>query len=131
MFYGQAEAAGAAGAQVQPVRATGEKFVGQGIGEGFVIDAEVFVGDAGFGDAGGASCFKRKHRFMFVELGDPAADGASAEPLVFEETEFIEVRIGVDVAEGIQIEGFGALDPEGGSGFGAEVPVDYFAGPGV
>jgi hypothetical protein len=69
--------------------------------------------------------------FLFVGLGDPAADGASAEPLVFEETEFIEILIGVDVAEGIEVEGFGAFDPERGSGFGAEVPVDDFAGPRV
>jgi hypothetical protein len=68
---------------------------------------------------------------MFVGFGDPAAHGPSAEPFVFEEAELIEIPIGVDVAEGIEVEGFGALDPEWSSGFRAEVPPDYFAGPGV
>ena len=68
---------------------------------------------------------------MFVGFWNPAAHGASAKPFVFEEAKFIEVLIGVDVAERIEVEGLGALDPEGRAGFRAEMPLDNFAGPSV
>ena len=125
------ETAWAARAQMQPIGSPREKFVGQSIGEGFVIDPEILVRDPGFRNAGGPSGFKREDRLIRVGLRDPAADGTSAQPLVFEEAEFIEIVIGSDVAQWIEVEGLRALDPEGRAGFRAEMPLDNFAGPSV
>jgi len=69
---------------------------------------------------------------MFVGFGEPSGGpGLRGSHSSSKEAEFVEIPIGVDVAEGIEVEGFGALDPEGVPVDGAEVPVDYFAGPGV
>jgi len=37
----------------------------------------------------------------------------------------------MDVAERIEVEDTDAVEPEGRAGFGAEMPLDYFAGPNV
>jgi hypothetical protein len=129
MLDSEAEAAGAAGAEVQPVSAAREKLVRQGAGECFVIDAEILMGNAGFRHASGASGFERKDRFVRVRLRHPAPHGSTAQPFIFEESKTIEILIRLNVAEGIEVERLGAVDPERSPGCGIEVPLDDFAGP--
>ena len=129
MLDGEAEAAGAAGAEVQPIHTAREELVGQSVGEGFVIYAEILVRNAGFRHAGGASGFEREDRLVRVRLRHPATHGPAAEPLIFEESKTIEILIRLNVAEGIEVERLGSVDPERSPGRGIEVPLDNFAGP--
>ena len=99
MFDGQAETSRAAGSEVQPVCAAWEEFVGKRVGERFVIDAEVFVRDAGIsGFAGGSAGLEGEDRFIGVGLWDPAPHRSSTEPLVLEKPKLIEIFISMDVA---------------------------------
>jgi hypothetical protein len=131
MFDREAKAARAAGAQVQPIGAAREKFVRQSIGESFVVNAKIFVRDAGFRDARRSSSFESEDGLVGVGLGDPASHRSSAEPLVLEKAEFIEIIISMDIAQRIEVERLRAVEPEGRAGVGAEVPMNYFLGPGI
>src|SRR5437763_111996 len=58
MLDGQAQAAGAGGAEHEPVGALGEGFVGKGLAEVLVVDAEVFDLEAALGNSRRAAGFE-------------------------------------------------------------------------
>src|SRR5271169_3152840 len=103
MFDGQAQAAWAAGADHDPVRAAREKFVGEGVGELLVVDAEVLIVDARFGDAGASAGFESADRFIGVGLGHEAANRAASEPVILKISKTIQIFIRLYFAAGIEI----------------------------
>src|SRR5207248_419317 len=97
MLDGQAEPARTGRAKHEPVGALGEIRVGERFAEHLVIDPVVVADDPALGDAGGAAGFEDVGRLVPEFLGEPAAHGAAAQPIVFEETELLEVLEALDV----------------------------------
>ena len=131
VFDGEAEAAGAGGADHDPGFTGGEVLVIELVGEFLIIDAEVVPADALFGHAGGAAGFEDVVGFAFEGVGDPDVGLEVAEVFVLEVGEVgDDVGVSVDFAAGVEVFS-GPVEPEGAAGFGGEVPVDDFADVGV
>src|SRR5215472_4055941 len=116
MFDGQPETPGTGGAEHQPVRAAREVFLGQGFAEQLVIDAEIFDGRAALGDAGSSAGLEDIDRLAGQSLGNPAAHGPAAQPLVLKFWESLQVLETVDLLARIPTQRRGAVQPEGRSG---------------
>ena len=82
--------------------------------------------DACFGNAGGAAGFEDVDRFVLVGFWHPATHGATAEPFVFEQREFLQICEAIDIFEGIEVERFFLFQPEFAACVVTEVPVDHF-----
>lgn len=124
---GEAEAAGAGGADHEPGTAGREVFVTDFAAEFFVVGFVVVPADALFGHAGGAAGFEDVVGLAFEGGGHPDIWLEVAEGFILEVVELgDEVGEGVDDATGVKVL-FGEVEPEGASGFWAEVPLDGVA----
>src|SRR5262245_59870108 len=101
--------------------------VGKRRAEDLVVDPEVFAVDARLGNAGGAASFEDEDRLSRQPLGHPSLHRATAQPLVLEEIESLEVFVTLDVRSWVPIELGCVVKPEGTAGCRVEVPCHDLA----
>jgi hypothetical protein len=105
--------------------------VGNLFGKLAVIDLVIFPADALLGHPCGAASFKNVERFAFESFGNPNLRLEIAEPFVLEMRKALNVREAADFLGGVPA-GFGSpIQPERGTGFRREMPLDDFAHMGV
>ena len=131
MLHGEAQAAGAGGADHQPI-ALGEKVGPVVVAVFFVVGLVVIPADALLGHAGGAAGLEHVVGALGIGLGDEAFGLLGAQHIVVEVGEFFrDVGEALDFLARIPAGGLGPLEPVVAAGGGREVPRDHLAGPGV
>ena len=128
---GQAETSRAGRTDHQPVAAPGKVLVGQRVAEHLVIGSEVVDVDPRLRNAGRAAGLEREDGLVGKGLRHPPADGPAPQPLVLEEAESVEVRVGPDLLPRVPVELLREVQPERRAGLGIEVPPDDVADVGV
>ena len=104
VFNGKSQATGAGGAEHQPIRTFRKIFVGKGVAKEFVIDPEVIDHNAAFGDSCRPTGLEDVGRFSCEAFWNPAFNRATAEPLVFEHRELLQVIKAFDFFERIKFQ---------------------------
>jgi len=119
------------GAQHQPVAAARKGVVVEAIAEDLVVDLEVVDVDPALRDAGGAAGLEDVEGLPGEAPRQPAAHRAAAQPFVLEVAEELEVGVAADVADRVEVEAPGPLEPERAAGGRIEVPGHDLAHVGV
>src|SRR5579875_2814837 len=126
MFDGQTQPTGTRRAEHEPIGPLGEIFVRQRITKHFVIDAEIVLDDAAFGNAGGAAGLENISWSILKRFGYPTAYRPAPQPFVLEEAKQFQIIEGLHILKRIKLKRFGAFQPERRAGFGVKVPLNNF-----